>query len=333
MVVDRSSSRSLRIYVIGDFGSGDRWQAKVADAMALLARREPPDFLLSTGDCLYLLEEDGTQLSAAARQTILSERFDPYYARLGVDFYQCLGNHDALDVFGGNIDLMIAHSHRSAVWRLPAQSYRVPRLPPWIAIHVANTNVFGYGDHVAEGAFFSPERMDYEMRAISESFANHPGLKLLVGHHPVFTPGKRTYRYGGDGEVLYMRPLRHLIENLGVHFYLSGHEHHQSHTTGASCEFVIQGCGGAGRTPNPKHARRPDGWSDAEKVFRYCAVKNGFAVLEADASLSVRLRFLAIDVDAPADTVHVIYERRWSGGSGFGLGSLRCAPATDSAMR
>jgi len=39
---DLSSHTTLRFYVLGDFGTGDRFQAKVAEALAFMARREPP---------------------------------------------------------------------------------------------------------------------------------------------------------------------------------------------------------------------------------------------------------------------------------------------------
>ena len=281
-VADRSQLSRLRFYVIGDFGSSDHAQAKVADAMALFAEREPPDFILGTGDSLYPLDDAG-KVSAASLATVLAERFDPYYARLGVEFFQCIGNEDLENVFGGDATHMFAHTYRSPIWRMPAASYRIPKLPPWIAIHVA----------------------------------------VLVGHHPVFTPGKRTYRFNGDGELLYMRILRRAIEDRGVHFYFTGHEHHQSCTDGPRCVYVVQGCGGVGERPNAKHSRRDAGWRDAEKAFRFLEVMGGFAVVEADAVHSIRLRFFGIPFGESAEAVRVIYERRWKGLDEIGDRSLK----------
>ena len=163
---------------------------------------------------------------------------------------------------------MVACAGQSTTWRMPAPSYRLPGLPPWIAIHVAHTTVFGFGDNCAEEHVYSEELMRREITAISETFSQFAGFEILVGHHPIFTPGKRTFRYNGDGEVVYMRRLRQTIEACGVHFYFSGHEHHQSHMTGPACEHITQGCGGARQRPNPKHDRREPGWRDAEKVLR-----------------------------------------------------------------
>jgi len=41
LVRDRSHQSSLRIYLIGDFGSDDAAQAKVAEAMAHIAAQDP----------------------------------------------------------------------------------------------------------------------------------------------------------------------------------------------------------------------------------------------------------------------------------------------------
>ncbi len=206
---------------------------------------------------------------------------------------------------------------------MPAPSYRVPGLPPWIAIHVVNTAVFGFGDRFAERSVFSEELMAREIDAMAESFASCDGLKILVGHHPVFTAGKRTLLDNGDGEMLSMRRLRRAIEDCGIHFYFSGHEHQQSHMTGPTCEHVIQGCGGARQKPNPKHPRRDPGWCDAEKSLRHFSVMAGFAIVDADATHSTRLRFLGIPFGEPVDAVRVIYEYRWRGLGEIGDPRLR----------
>jgi len=109
VIVDRSQRAHLRFYVLGDFGSGDLGQARVAEAMSLVAGREPPDFILGTGDSLYPLDETG-KIGASSRATVLAERFDPYYGHLGVDFFQCIGNEDLLNVFAGDVTHMVAHT-------------------------------------------------------------------------------------------------------------------------------------------------------------------------------------------------------------------------------
>lgn len=324
MIVDRSGCRRLRAYVIGDFGSGDAYQAKVAEAMILLSKKEPPDLILSTGDCIYpsVLGENQNTISTA---TILSKYFDPYYENLEVEFFQCSGNHDLIDVFGSDYTPMILHSFQSSIWRMPSPSYSIKKLPPWVGIYTLNSNVFGFDGHVAEDALFSVHAMKHELASIYETFSDFRGLKILVGHHPVFTPGKRTYRHRGDGEMRHMRRLRETIEHLGIHLYLSGHEHHQSHTTGLTCEYIIQGCGGAGRRPSPKHSRRKNGTRLSDKVFRFMKVMNGFAVLDINEHFHVRLRFVGIPWNVPADEYRVIYEHCWAGLDEIGDRSLSSA--------
>jgi len=323
-VNDRSRDTQLRFFVVGDFGSGDDVQARVAGAMAHVAAREPPNFVLGTGDSVYPLVAGGTS-NPTPSAAILRERFDPYYERLGIEFFQCLGNEDLVEVFAGDATLMFDHSWNSATWRMPAAHYRVPKLPPWIAIHIADTNVFGHDGTIAEPAFFSESVMACEIEALTETFAGRPGLKILVGHHPIFTAGKRTLRYHGDGELLYMRHLRRAIEDCGVHFYLSGHEHHQSHITGPRCEHITQGCGGARKAPNPKHPRREDGWHDAEKVLCHLEVAAGFAIIEVNSTHQIRLQFIGVGAGEPDQAIRVIYERTWDGLDSIGDARLQRA--------
>jgi hypothetical protein len=176
LIADRSKQSRLRFFVVGDFGSGDDGQAKVAEAMALTAEREPPDFILGTGDSFYPLEEGGS-IGAEGPTTSLADRFDAYYARLGVDFFQCIGNEDLLNIFGGDPTPMLAHTWSSTTWRMPARHYSIPRLPTWIGIHIADTTVFGFGNRFAARTVFSEELMNRELEALSETFASCPASR------------------------------------------------------------------------------------------------------------------------------------------------------------
>ena len=49
----------------------------------------------------------------------------------------------------------------------------------------------------------------------------------------------------------------------------------------------------------------------------------GFAVVEADAVHSIRLRFFGIPFGESAEAVRVIYERRWKGLDEIGDRSLK----------
>jgi hypothetical protein len=98
LVNDRSNKSQLRFFVIGDFGSGDDVQTRVADAMAYVAANEPPDFILGTGDSVY--PPEAAEGIDAPELVSLAKRFDDYYQKLGSEFFQCLGNEDLTAVFG-----------------------------------------------------------------------------------------------------------------------------------------------------------------------------------------------------------------------------------------
>mgnify|MGYP003694285475 CR=1 FL=1 len=133
------------------------------------------------------------------------------------------------------------------------------RLPPWIAIHIADTTVFGFGNRLAERTVFSEELMNRELEASSETFASCAGLKILVGHHPIFTAGKRTILDNGDGELLCMRRLRRGDRGLRRPLlFQRPRAPAESYGRSEPCEHIIQGCGGARLKPNLRHraARR-----------------------------------------------------------------------------
>ena len=87
-------------------------------------------------------------------------------------------------------------------------------------------------------------------------------------------------------------------------------------------KYIVQGCGGAGRKPNPKHSRRNNGARLSDKVFRFLKVMNGFAVLDINEHFNIHLRFVGVPWDVPADEHRVIYEYCWAGLDEIGDRSL-----------
>ena len=63
----------------------------------------------------------------------------------------------------------------------------------------------------------------------------------MLGHHPLYSNGK----YQGTPKLI--EEIGELMEENGVHMYLSGHEHDLQHIEleGLKTSFVISGGGGA----------------------------------------------------------------------------------------
>jgi len=76
----------LRIWAMGDAGTGDIFQEQVRDAFRAWSGNRPPDFVLQLGDNAYYGGED------AEFQTAMFAIYQPELRRL--PFWSCLGNHE-----------------------------------------------------------------------------------------------------------------------------------------------------------------------------------------------------------------------------------------------
>lgn len=110
---------SVRFVALGDIGTGGPGQRRVAEAVALRARAEPIDLLLTLGDNFYptgVWSTDDPQWAS----TIEDVYADP---ALRVEIRPTLGNHD----HQGFPLAQVAYSRVSERWRMPAPYYSFSR--------------------------------------------------------------------------------------------------------------------------------------------------------------------------------------------------------------
>ena len=276
-VSDLSTRSRLVILVFGDGGTGGAGQYRVGAAMGDVCRLRACDFALMLGDNLY---EDGVEVrvrddAQASYAEILEQfalKFEKPYAALaerpGFHVWAVAGNHDYERHAAG---ALITYSEFSPLWRMPAQHYAVPRLPPWVQIQAIHTDTN-----------IRRDLNGLQVASIRRSLcADGPERwKLGFGHYPVYNSG----HHGGDGNERRVRALvEPVLRECGVHVYFAGHAHHQEHLTAPGFEQVIQGAAGKSKGSNDP----PPGPGLRQRFFSRTF---GFAVVELDAA-RIRMDF------------------------------------------
>ena len=216
----------LRFAVIGDTGTGDKFQLAVAKQMVAEYERSPFALVLMLGDNNYR-GNFGKQVKAV---------FETPYEKLlaqGVRFYATLGNHDQADA---------------------AEQMAYPNFNMGGKLHYT----FSPAGDLAEFFTFDSTKiveaadtsqLDWLEKALGESKAR---WKIVYFHHPPFSPGKRH----GDNPILDER-LVPILEKGGANVVLTGHEHFFARMREQNgVNYIISGSGGkihtGGILPDPR---------------------------------------------------------------------------------
>ena len=269
---------ALHFLVIGDWGRhGEDGQSDTAGRLAAAARKVDPAFVISVGDNFY---PNGV---ASVDDPAWQASFEDVYTdhALHTDWYVVLGNHD----YRGNPQAQIDYSKRSRRWHMPARYF-------------TRTFEAGEGSGVSAQFFFidtSPFIEDYQrhpdkyavedqdvprqLRWLeSELKKSTARWKIVVGHHPVYTVGKRKKEAGGGIQKELEATLVPLFEKYHVQAYMAGHEHDLQviRRPGGTVTYLVSGAGSE---------VRPLGAPDKDDGRLFAASTAGFMsfALTADA--------------------------------------------------
>jgi tartrate-resistant acid phosphatase type 5 len=238
-----ASARDQAVFqVVGDWGSGNENQAKVARAMGVAADANGCDFIISTGDNFYPRGVAG----------VTDEKFrthfeEPYSApSLQVPWHVALGNHD----HDGNVRAQIDYMQINPRWILPSHYYkRTMRLPDGglADFFFLDTDPIRseYQSWARVVYFPSSKQVAWLERELASSRAP---WKIVVGHHPLFSGGS----HGGTAALVAV--LKPLFERYGVQVYLNGHNHNLEHVGMGDVQYLTVGGGS-----NPAPVRPVDG--------------------------------------------------------------------------
>jgi hypothetical protein len=179
-------ANSVRLAVIGDFGTGEQPQIEVAQQMVKSRAAFPFEFVLTVGDNLYTGSEAADFDLAFAV---------PYKALLdaGVPFYATLGNHDKTN-----------------------ERFYKP-------FNMNGANYYAFTKHNVRFLALDTNYMDQRQTAWLESQLRNasPGeWKICFFHHPLYSSAK----YHGAATDL-RKVLEPLFVKYGVSVVLAGHDH------------------------------------------------------------------------------------------------------------
>ncbi len=229
----------LRFVVLGDGGTGDAAQAKVAAAMATVCKARGCSFALYLGDNIY---DDGV---SGVTDTQFQTKFEAPYADLDFPFYVALGNHD----YGNNganflpsnakSEAQVEYTAHSSKWNMPYYYYAFREGP--VAFFALDTNAI-VTDQFRKGG----EQQAWLEAEMAKSDAP---WKIVFGHHPYVSNGE----HGNAGS--YVGPIgielhdgskfKTLVEESvcgQAQVYFAGHDHDREWlepTCGTS--FIVSG--------------------------------------------------------------------------------------------
>lgn len=230
---------STHFYVIGDWGRNGHYNGKeVADIMQQAGFILEPDFIISTGDNLL---PHGV---ASVHDPYFKIAFEDMYSGFNMycPWYLALGNHD----YQGNVQAQIDYTNISRRWNLPDRYYYKDIIleddvtkARFIFI---DTNPFEdsyYGDEAYVNITLqdTTKQKNWLIKTLSESDAT---WKIVIGHHPFYTSGKRI------NYPPYVRNhLESVFEKYKVDVYFAAHEHDLQHnkTDSIFTHHFISGAG------------------------------------------------------------------------------------------
>jgi len=235
----------LAFFVIGDFGTGEPMQYKIADVMrAEFERRRnsenPVRFVITTGDNIYASMRIGPLAlwSGDEDKHWESKFFRPYERLLAeIPFYPSPGNHDGNES-ENRADLAVYLDNFFFPQNKPARWYTFSfgELADFFALDsTSNTESGGPQPAYARNG----EQFRWLVNALPRSQAR---WKIPYFHHPPFN--------AGPGHPASLDDLRHfteLFQRSGVKVVFNGHEHNfqfstQDQATGG-IRYVISGAG------------------------------------------------------------------------------------------
>jgi predicted MPP superfamily phosphohydrolase len=232
--------KAYNFLVVGDWGRHGKYnQREVGQQMGKYGKDLDIEFVISTGDHFY---PNGVA-SVDDHQWI--DSFESIYAAhaLHCDWYPVLGNHD----YRGNSQAQLEYTKRSRRWNLPARYYTIEKeidkgvtalfvfldTPPLIREYYKELEKTHVGGQDTTRQYFWVD---------SILAASQAQWKFVVGHHHVYTGGKRK-----PEQPEMVERIKPLLEKYGVQAYFNGHEHDLQVIKRGAVHYFVSGAGSENR--------------------------------------------------------------------------------------
>jgi hypothetical protein len=265
--------RATRIafFVIGDFGTGDKFQNLVAQAMAKEFQKRqgtanPIRFILSVGDNIYAYVNIASLIVNSGDQDRDwdAKFFQPYHELLAsLPFHPSLGNHDG-NASENRADLNSYLDNFFFPDNHPARYYtfNYAGLADFFALD--STDNSEAGPPAAQYGRDNPQ-WPWLQQAMAASVAP---WRIPYFHHPPFTAGPA---HGPSYAAL--EHWMQLFERSGVKVVFTGHEHNLQYSEDSDAtghiRYIVTGAGGqlrAGDVTRKMKAQHIEGWA-AQRHF------------------------------------------------------------------
>jgi len=272
---------SVRLFALGDSGTGDAAQYQVAAAMegeCVAAQNDPGrtkvSAILLLGDNFYM---DGV---AGIDDSQWQEKFEKPYGLpcLGtLPVHPVLGNHD----YRLSPAAQISYSATSTRWRMPARNWRVD-FGNLVRVVGVDTNFF---DFCFSSRWCSFDFMLGELPPKASGNETLPAWRIVTAHHPLASSSSKGHSHTG-------RPLGPILSPFvcsRADVWISGHAHQLERRQPADCgtELIIAGGGGGELGELVRTEMR-------SKDVQFLSAEHGFADLEFTAT-QMRARFVSAD--------------------------------------
>lgn len=237
----------LVFFVIGDYGTGERAQYSIAEAMwnqfeKRKAAGNPVRFVITTGDNIYAdfrTRFFGIKGSGSDDADWANKFFEPYQRLLAhIPFYPSLGNHDGNETERHG-DLRAYLDNFFFPDDKPARYYNFQYAD--LAEFFALDSTLNTESGTARPAYLENQPQFQWMRQAVP--ASRLPWKIPYYHHPVFD--------AGPGHNPSYRDLLHwirLFQSAGVKVVFNGHEHNfqvsQANGTSGGARYIVSGAGG-----------------------------------------------------------------------------------------
>lgn len=198
-------------YILGDMGSGEESQMKVADALKKNIGNKNT-FVCGLGDNIY---ENGV---VSVDDCQFMEKFEIPYQGISdsIPFYMCLGNHDygysnlSLNPVK-NAEVQIKYTDKSKKWKLPSKYYNYKKGD--IEFFVLDTNL----DMMSLNQI--KKQLNTMIKKLQQSKSK---WKIVYGHHT----WKSIAGHGNADDEL-EGFLRTLYNSCPFDLYMCGHDHNK----------------------------------------------------------------------------------------------------------
>lgn len=228
---------AYHFYTLGDWGrNGHYGQKELAIMMDKAGHVIEPEFILSTGDNFY---PNGV---ASTADPYWKSSYEDIYsgASLFCPWYVVLGNHD----YRGSYQAEIDYTNVSQRWNMPSQYYHKDIVTDdgatvrFVFIDTTPLNDAYYQE--TKYAEVHNQDTTAQLIWIDKMLDIEVDWKIVVGHHPLYSGGKRI-----EDKMWVKSHLEELLTKHNVKLYLAGHEHDLQHIKNADLptHHIISGAG------------------------------------------------------------------------------------------